>query len=261
MVFMYTLDIKTSTGTNCPVGAGSITGKEAEERAMKTGGSATTASSNIVSTDQQSSTNVALRDHLRIASRDVKRSIKNRWSGNGIGTVTGESPTSATSFSADEHQGLLSGAAEQPFDSPMPQARTHKQQPSMVSVATSTDNPNINNAMDEFPSNAPTSYYTSNQHHQNFDNSIMANYSSSTANDAAPPPYQTTYPTNSQRSVSQPHTSNEGSQMYVTTYGTQQAQHIMDTPSTSQLQRTINRTLLGGNESTMLSEALETTIC
>lgn len=199
----------------------------------------------------------------------MKRSIKNRWSGNGIGTVTGESPTSAASFSADEHQGLLSCAAEQPFDSPMTQPRTHKQQPSMVSVATSTDNPNINNAMDEFPSNAPTSYYTSNQHHQNFDNSIMASYSSSAANDAAPPPYQTTY---SQRSASQPHTSTGGSQMYVTTYGTQQAQHMMDTPSTSQLQRTINRTLLGGNESTMLSEqqqqpgmfsstGQETTIC
>ena len=112
------------------MGADSITGKEAEERSMKPGGSGT---------------EVALRDHLRIASRDVKRSIKNRWSGNGIGTITGESPTSAASFSADEHQGLLSGAAEPPFDSPMPQPRTHQQQPSMVSVATSTDNPNINN--------------------------------------------------------------------------------------------------------------------
>ena len=184
----------------------------------------------------------------------MKRNIKNRWSGNGIGTVTGESPTSATSFYADEHQGLLSGAAEPPFDSPMPQPRTHKQQPSMVSVATSTDNPNINNAIDEFASNAPTSYYISNQHPQNFENSIMANYSSSTAKDSAPPPYQSTFPTNSQRSVPQPHTSTGNPQMYVTTFGAQPPQNIMDTPSTSQLQRTINRTLLGGNESTMLSE-------
>ena len=85
----------------------------------------------------------------------MKRSIKNRWSGNGIGTVTGESPTSAGSFSTDEHQGLLSGAAEPPFDSPMIQARYHKQQPSMVSVATSTDNPNINCEPDEYSSNLP----------------------------------------------------------------------------------------------------------
>ena len=202
----------------------------------------------------------------------MKRSIKNRWSGNGIGTVTGESPTSAGSFSTDEHQGLLSGAAEPPFDSPMIQARYHKQQPSMVSVATSTDNPNINCEQDEYSSNLPASYYTSTQHQQNLGNSMMANYSSSTSNDAAPPPYQSSYLPNPQRIISQPHAAAGVSQVYVTTYGTQQPQHIMDTPSTSQLQRTINRTLLGGNESTMLSEqqqqpgifsstGQETTIC
>ena len=240
---------------------------------MKNVGSVTTASSNMSSSiDQQPITNVALRDHLRFASRDVKRSIKNRWSGNDIGTATGESPTSAASFSAEEHQGLLSGAAEPPFESPMPQQRTHKQQPSMISVATSTDNPNINNPtiLDELSPNVPTTYFNANQHNQNFDSSVISNYSS-TANDAYPPPYQTSYHPNAQRSHTQPHHSSGGSQMYVTTCGTQPTQNIMDTPSTSQLQRTINRTLLGGNESTMLSEQQqpgiiassrkETTIC
>ena len=246
---------------------------------MKSGGSGTLAGSNIVSTDPQSSSNVALRDHLRIASRDVKRSIQNRWSGNGIGTVRGESPTSAASYSADEHQGLLSGAAEQPFDSPMPQQRAHKQQPSMVSVATSTDNPNINTIVDEFSMGASaaapssSSFYNANQNNQNFDSSMIANYSSSTANQTAPPPYTTSYSTNSQRHIAQPHPSTGGSHMYVNTYSNPQAQHSLDTPSSSQLQRTINRTLLGGNESTMLSEqqqqppgffpssGRETTIC
>ena len=116
---------------------------------MKSRGSGTFAGSNIASSDQ----NVALRDHLRIASRDVKRNIQNRWSGNGIGIARGESPTSAASYSADERQGLLSGAAEPPFDSPLAQARTHKQQPSMISVSTSTDNPNINILPEEYPSN------------------------------------------------------------------------------------------------------------
>ena len=62
---------------------------------MKSGGSGTF-TGNIV--DQQSSSNVALRDHLRLASRDVKRSIQNRWSGNGIGAVNGESPRESSSF-------------------------------------------------------------------------------------------------------------------------------------------------------------------
>merc|ERR1711993_159229 len=91
---------------------------------------------------------------------------------------------------------------------------------------------------------------------QNFDNGMISNYSSSTANnDVAPPPYTTSYSTNSQKPIAQPHTSTGGSHLsYATAYGNSQAQHPMDTPSTSQLQRTINRTLLGGNESTMLSE-------
>ena len=213
---------------------------------MKSGGSLTTGSSNMSSAiDQQSSsTNVALRDHLRIASRDVKRGIKNRWSGNGIGTATGESPTSATGFTAEEHQGLLSGAAEPPFESPMPHPRTYKQQPRMVSVATSTDNPNINNPaiLDGFPQTVRTTYYSTNERNQNFDNSVISNYSS-TANDASPPPsYHPSYHPTSQTSHTQPQPSSGVSQMYVTTYGTQQTQNIMDTPSTSQLQRTINRT-------------------
>ena len=268
----YILDIKTSTGN--------VTGKEAEDRAMQSGGSSTFTGSNIVSSDQQTSSNVALRDHLRLASRDVKRSIQNRWSGNGIGTVAGESPPS-TSFSADEHQGLLSGAAEPPFDSPLLQPRTHKQQPSMISVATSTDNPNINNVSEEYVMN-PTpssSYFNPNQNTPNFDHSMTASYSTSTTinKDGAPPPYTTAYSTNSsQRPLpQQPNSSTSGApHMYASTYGNSPAQpHNMDTPSTSQLQRTINRTLLGGNESTMLSEqqqpppgfflstGRETTIC
>ena len=246
---------------------------------MKSGGSGTFTGSNIVSTDPQTSSNVALRDHLRIASRDVKRSIQNRWSGNGIGTVAGESPPS-TSFSADEHQGLISGAAEPPFDSPMLQPRTHKQQPSMISVATSTDNPNINNVLDEYSMNptSSSSYYNPNQDTQNYDNSMISNYSTSTAakNDVDPPPYTTSYSTNSSQKplAQQPNISTSGAtHMYASTYGNSPAQpHNMDTPSTSQLQRTINRTLLGGNESTMLSEqqpppgfflstGRETTIC
>ena len=219
---------------------------------------------------QSSSTNVALRDHLRIASRDVKRGIKNRWSGNGIGTATGESPTSATSYTTEEHQGLLSCAAEPPFESPMPHPRSNNR---MVSVATSTDNPNINNPamLDEFPLTVRTAYYSTNERNQNFDSSVISNYSS-TANDASPPPsYHPSYHPTSQTSHMQPQPASGVSKMYVTTYGTQQTQNIMDTPSTSQLQRTINRTLLGGNESTMLSEQQqpgiipssikETTIC
>ena len=227
--------------------------------------------------DQQSSSNVALRDHLRLASRDVKRSIQNRWSGNGIGAVTGESQRESSSFSADEHQGLLSGACEPPYDSPLAQPKTHKQQPSMVSVATSTDNPNINNVMDDFPTNQSTSnYYNPNQisHQQNYENNMISNYSSSTAsNDLAPPPYSTSFPINSQKqpSIAQP-SSSVGAHLYTGSTPYSQAQHHMDTPSTSQLQRTINRTLLGGNESNLLSDqqpqpgyftspARETTIC
>ena len=149
----------------------------------------------------------------------------------------------------------------------------------MVSVATSTDNPNINNVMDEYCAN-PTlssSHYSQNQ---NYDNSMISNYSTSTAakNDVAPPPpYMTTYATSSnQRPLAQHQitSTSGGTHTYPSTYGSSPAQpHHMDTPSTSQLQRTINRTLLGGNESTMLSEqhqqhpgffssgGRETTIC
>ena len=227
--------------------------------------------------DQQSSSNVALRDHLRLASRDVKRSIQNRWSGNGIGAVTGESHRESSSFSADEHQGLLSGACEPPYDSPLAQPRSHKQQPSMVSVATSTDNPNINNVIDDFPTTQNSSlYYNPNQisHQQNFENNMISNFTSSTAsNDVAPPPYSTSFSSSSQKhlSIAQP-SSSGGAHMYAGSSPYPQAQHHMDTPSTSQLQRTINRTLLGGNESTLLSDqqpqqsfysspARETTIC
>ena len=248
--YKYILDIKTSTGS-----------KEAEEKA-----------SSMV--DQQSSSNVALRDHLRLASRDVKRSIQNRWSGNGIGAVTGESQRESASYSADEHQGLLSGACDPPYDSPLAQHKTHKQQPSMVSVATSTDNPNIN-VMDDFSTNQNASvYYNPNQisNQQNFDNNIISHYSSSTAGkDFAPPPYSTSFPSQMNPPIAQP-SSSGGTHMYSGTTPYSQAQHHMDTPSTSQLQRTINRTLLGGNESTLLSDqqpqqgfftspARETTIC
>lgn len=248
---------------------------------MKSRGSGTFAGSNIASSDQ----NVALRDHLRIASRDVKRNIQNRWSGNGIGIARGESPTStsAASYSADERQGLLSGAAEPPFDSPLAQARSHKQQPSMMSVSTSTDNPNINILPEEYPSNVASSsaFYSRNQHGPNVETSMNSSYcSSATANNdaAAPPPsYSSAYAVSSQRPMAQhPISSTVNAHMYVNAYANAQEQHTnpnMDTPSTSQLQRTINRTLLGGNESTMLSEqhqqhpgffssgGRETTIC
>ena len=240
---------------------------------MKSGGSGTF-TGNIV--DQQTSSNVALRDHLRLASRDVKRSIQNRWSGNGIGAVSGESPRESSSFSAEEHQGLLSGACEPPYDSPLAQPKTHKQQPSMVSVATSTDNPNINNVMDDYSTNQNSSvYYNPNQitNQQNFENTLISNYSSSTANND-PPPYCTSFSTTIQQkhpSIAQP-SSSGGTHLYSGSIPHSQAQHHMDTPSTSQLQRTINRTLLGGNESTMLSDqqpqpgfftspGRETTIC
>ena len=245
---------------------------------MKSRGSGTFAGSNIASSDQ----NVALRDHLRIASRHVKRNIQNRWSGNGIGIARGESPTSAASYSADERQGLLSGAAEPPFDSPLAQARSHKQQPSMMSVSTSTDNPNINILPEEYPSNVASSsaFYSRNQHGPNVETSMNSSYcSSATANNdaAAPPPsYSSAYAVSSQRPMAQhPISSTVNAHMYVNAYANAQDQHTnpnMDTPSTSQLQRTINRTLLGGNESTLLSDqqpqqgfftspARETTIC
>ena len=119
-------------------------------------------------------------------------------------------------------------------------------------------------------------YYNPNQrsHQQNFENNMISNFTSSTAsNDVAPPPYSTSFSSSSQKhlSIAQP-SSSGGAHMYAGPSPYPQAQHHMDTPSTSQLQRTINRTLLGGNESTLLSDqqpqqsfytspARETTIC
>jgi len=84
------------------------------------------------------SSSIALRDHLKMASKDVKQSIKNRWSGDGTSLGAGGSGSGAM----DEEQGLLHGAQEPPFDSPLPYRAAHSapQQANINSPSTSSTN-------------------------------------------------------------------------------------------------------------------------
>lgn len=81
------------------------------------GTTSTIVASNPDAASQAMSSSIALRDHLKMASKDVKQSIKNRWSGGG-GLTDGSNDRSGGGL--DEEVGLLHGAAEVPFESPLP---------------------------------------------------------------------------------------------------------------------------------------------